>query len=63
MDFTHDVKSVSWVRNSLYNNYPDNHIARDCGTAYNNGIVHDYDIDDVCNIASWGARHARICLL
>lgn len=47
-----NVESVSWVRNSLYNNYPDYHIARSCGTAYKNGIIHNYDDTDVRNI-SW----------
>lgn len=47
-----NVKSVSWIRNSLYNNYPDNHIARNCGIAYKNGAIHNYDDADVGN-ASW----------
>lgn len=51
MELTDDVKSVSWARRSLYNHYPDNHIARDCGTAYKNGALHKYDDTDMSNIA------------
>lgn len=52
MDFADDVESVSWIRNSLYNYYPEHHIARDCGTAYKNGALHNYDDTDMRNI-SW----------
>ncbi|MGN1201945.1 MAG: glycoside hydrolase family 2 TIM barrel-domain containing protein, partial [Eubacterium sp.] len=45
-----DFKSVSWIRNSLYNDYPENHIARDLGTAYKNGCAHNYDDTDIKNI-------------
>lgn len=52
IELTDDVKSVSWIRNSLYNHYPDNHIARDCGTAYQDGAAHNYDDTDMSGI-SW----------
>ena len=52
IEFPNDVKSVSWVRNSLYNVYPENHIARDIGTAFKDGTEHNYDATDVSNI-SW----------
>ncbi|MGN0461222.1 MAG: glycoside hydrolase family 2 protein, partial [Ruminococcus sp.] len=45
-----DFKSVSWIRSSLYNDYPENHIARDFGTAYKNGPTHNYDDTDIKNI-------------
>lgn len=45
-----DVESVSWVRDALYNHYPDNHIARDCGTAYKNGALHSYDDTDMSSV-------------
>lgn len=45
-----DFKSVSWLRNALYNDYPENHIARDFGTAYRNGGVHNFDDTDIKNI-------------
>ncbi|MGN0534749.1 MAG: glycoside hydrolase family 2 protein, partial [Eubacterium sp.] len=45
-----DFKSVSWIKNSLYNDYPENHIARDFGTAYKIGSIHHYDDTDLKNI-------------
>lgn len=51
IELSDDFKSVSWVRNSLYNDYPDNHIARDFGVAYKIGTVHNYDDKDMINIA------------
>lgn len=45
-----DFQSVSWIRESLYSNYPENHIARDCGTACKKGVLHDYDAADMSNI-------------
>lgn len=45
-----DVHSVSWHRDALYSHYPENHIARDCGTALKQGAVHTYDDADMCNI-------------
>lgn len=50
IEITDDTKSVSWVRNSLYNDYPENHIARKTGTAFKSGAEHNYDVPDVCNI-------------
>lgn len=47
-----DVNSVSWVRDSLYSNYPENHIARDWGTACKSGKAHNYDDTCMQNI-SW----------
>lgn len=52
IEFADDVKSVSWIRNSLYNHYHDKHIARDCGTAYKDGALHKYDDTDMGN-AAW----------
>lgn len=51
IEFNDDVKSVSWIRNSLYSIYTDNHIARDCGTAYKAGKCHNYDDTEMSNIA------------
>lgn len=45
-----DVHSVTWVRDALYSNYPENHIARDCGTAFKQGGVHYYNDTDMSNI-------------
>lgn len=45
-----DFKSVSWIRDSLYNDYPENHIARNFGTAYKNDSAHNYDDTDLENI-------------
>lgn len=45
-----DVKSVSWLRNSLYSDYPENHIARNEGTAYKSGKIHNYDDADMSRI-------------
>ncbi len=45
-----DFKSVSWIRNAPYNDYPENHIARDFGTAYKNGSIHNYGDTDIKNI-------------
>lgn len=45
-----DVHSVSWRRDALYSHYPENHIARDCGTALKQGAVHTYDDADMRNI-------------
>lgn len=45
-----DFESVSWISNSLYNAYPDHHIARDCGTACKSGVMHNYDDTDMHNI-------------
>lgn len=45
-----DVQSVSWVRNALYSDYPENHIARDCGTAYKTGTAHDYEDTELQNV-------------
>lgn len=45
-----DVQSVSWIRKSLYSDYPDTHIARDCGTAYKTGIAHNYEDTDMQNV-------------
>lgn len=47
-----ETESVSWIRNALYNHYPDSHIARDCGTAYKDGVLHKYDDTDMSTI-SW----------
>lgn len=44
-----DVHSVTWVRDALYSNYPQNHIARNCGTAFRDGVVHNYDDTDMSN--------------
>lgn len=52
VEFNEDFKSVSWIRNSLYSDYPESHIARDCGTAFKDGAVHNYDDMDMRNI-SW----------
>ena len=52
IEFNEDFKSVSWVRNALYSNYPKNHIARDFGTAFKDGAVHNYDDIDMSDI-SW----------
>lgn len=45
-----DVHSVFWRRDALYSHYPENHIARDCGTALKQGAVHTYDDADMRNI-------------
>ena len=50
IDIVDDIKSVSWIRNSLYSNYPENHIARAVGTAYKVGKTHNYDDTDMHNI-------------
>lgn len=50
IELSDDFKSVSWHRNSLYNDYPNNHIARDFGTAYRVGKMHNYDDTDMNNI-------------
>lgn len=52
IEFAGDAQCVSWVRDSLYHCYPEHHIARDCGTAYKNGALHNYDDTDMSNI-SW----------
>ncbi|MDO4153233.1 MAG: glycoside hydrolase family 2 TIM barrel-domain containing protein [Clostridia bacterium] len=46
------VKSVSWRRNALYNDYPKGHIARDSGTAFKIGAAHRYSDTDMGEI-SW----------
>lgn len=43
MELADDFKSVSWIRKSLYNHYPENHIARPVGTAFKSGVLHGYD--------------------
>lgn len=50
IDLPANVKSVSWLRNSLYSDYPENHIARNAGTAYKSGKIHNYDDDDMSRI-------------
>ena len=52
IELTAEAESVSWIRNALYNNYPDSHIARDFGTAYKKGDAHNYDDTDMSTI-SW----------
>lgn len=52
IEFNEDFKSVSWIRSSLYSDYPEYHIARNFGTANKNGAVHNYDDTDMSNI-SW----------
>lgn len=42
-----NVDSVSWIRDSLYSYYPENHIARNFGTAFRKGNVHNYDDTDM----------------
>lgn len=44
--------SVSFVRNSLYDSYPDGHIARNCSTAKLSGAEHKYGEKDISHI-SW----------
>ena len=51
---TDDVYSVSWERNALYNDYPEDHIARSFGTAYKKGAVHNYSDTDMSKV-SWEA--------
>lgn len=50
IEIADDVQSVSWVRNSLYSEYPENHIARDCGTAYRKGTAHGYEDTELQNV-------------
>lgn len=42
-----EVKSVSWRRNALYNDYPRGHIARDSGNAFKVGTAHRYTDTDM----------------
>lgn len=45
-----EVHSVSWQRDALYGDYPQNHIARDCGTAVRAGAPHHYTDTDMYEI-------------
>lgn len=50
VDLAEQAESVGWQRDSLYDLYPDGHIARGEGTAQRHGKYHRYEETDLGNI-------------